>query len=95
MLDPPVYRIVAYDPGPEREPFVLAEGRADAARRRVPAGPVTIELGLDPPALIGPLVLSPGTWTRVRVIEFPGLDPPVREWVWTTEPLAPGSGVAP
>ncbi len=92
VLEPPEYRIVAYNPTSiVRAPFVVGEGRADAARRRVPSGPVTIELDLDPPARIGPLVLSPGTWTRLRVIEFPDLDPPVREWVWATEPLAPGS----
>jgi hypothetical protein len=90
--DPPVFRIVAYDPGTAREPFALAEGYADGSRRRVPAGPVTILLGLDPPALIGPLMLSPGTWTHVRVVEFPALDPPVREWVWTTFPIATGGG---
>jgi hypothetical protein len=28
LLDPPVFEVVAYDPGPEREPFLLAEGRA-------------------------------------------------------------------
>jgi hypothetical protein len=90
-----VFQIVAYDPGPEREPFALAEGRADGSRWRVPAGPVTILLGLDPPSLIGPLMLSPGTWTHVRVVEFPAFDPPVREWVWTTFPLAAGGGGAP
>ena len=95
VLDPPDYRIVAYDPSPEREPLVLAEGRADGRRQPVPSGPVTIQLGLDPPALLGPLVLSPGTLTRVRVIEFPGLDPPVREWIWATVPLVLGAGVAP
>ena len=86
-LRPPVFRIVAYDPGPEREPFLLAEGRADGTRRRVPAGPVTVLLDFEPPSLIGPLVLSPGTWTHIRVVEFPGLDPPVREWIWSTYPL--------
>ena len=90
VQDPPVFRIVAYDPGPEREPFLLAEGRADGTRRRVPAGPVTVLVGFDPPSLIGPLVLSPGTWTHIRVVEFPALDPPVREWIWSTFPLAPG-----
>jgi hypothetical protein len=89
-LQPPVFRIVAYDPGPEREPFLLAEGRADGSRRRVPAGPVTVLVGFDPPSLIGPMVLSPGTWTHIRVVEFPGLDPPVREWIWSTFPLASG-----
>ena len=95
VLDSSVYRIVAYDPGAERTRLVLAEGLTGAARLHVPAGPVTIELGLDPPARIGPLLLSPGTWTRVRVIEFPSLDPSVRETVWTTEPLAAGAGFTP
>ena len=94
-LRPPVFRIVAYDPGPEREPFLLAEGRADGSRRRVPAGPVTVLVGFEPPSLIGPMVLSPGTWTHIRVVEFPGLDPPVREWVWSTYPLAPGLAASP
>jgi hypothetical protein len=93
--DPPVFRVVAYDPGPEREPFLLAEGRADGTRRRVPAGPVTVLVGFDPPSLIGPLVLSPGTWTHIRVVEFPSLDPPVREWIWSTFPLAPGAAALP
>jgi hypothetical protein len=93
--DPPMFRIVAYDPGPEREPFLLAEGRADGTRRRVPAGPVTVLVGFDPPSLIGPMVLSPGTWTHIRVVEFPALDPPVREWVWSTFPLAPGAAAPP
>jgi hypothetical protein len=46
-------------------------------------------LGFDPPSLIGPLVLSPGAWTRIRVVEFPALEPPVREWVWSTQALPP------
>ncbi len=95
VLEPPDYRIIAYDPGDERAPFVLAEGRADATPRSVPAGPVTIQLGDDPSARIGPLVLSPGTLTRVRVIDFPGLVPLVRESAWTTTPLAPAVGTAP
>jgi hypothetical protein len=90
VQDPPVFQIVAYDPGPEREPFLLAEGRADGTRRRVPAGPVTVLVGFDPPSLIGPMVLHPGTWTHIRVVEFPALDPPVREWIWSTFPLASG-----
>jgi hypothetical protein len=94
-LQAPVFRIVAYDPGPEREPFLLAEGRADGSRRRIPAGPVTVLIGFDPPSLIGPLVLSPGTWTHIRVVEFPGLDPPVREWIWSTYPLAPATTARP
>jgi hypothetical protein len=88
VLATPAYRILAYDPNGGPEPLELAEGRADGARRAVPAGAVTIELGFDPPVSIGPLVLSPGAWTRVRVVAFPGLDPPVREWTAAVERLA-------
>jgi hypothetical protein len=91
----PRHRIVAYDPAPDRQPLVLAEGLANGSRLRVPAGPVTVLLGFDPPSLIGPLVLSPGAWTRIRVVEFPSLDPPVREWVWGTQALPGGSRAAP
>jgi hypothetical protein len=56
---------------------------------------VTLLLGFDPPSLIGPLVLSPSAWTQIRVVEFPALEPPVREWVWATEPLADAAEAAP
>ena len=29
--------------------------------------------------------LAPGTTTRLRILDFPVLDPPVREWIWETE----------
>jgi hypothetical protein len=88
-VEPPGFRIVAYDPSPEREALVLGQGVADGERLRVPPGPVTVLLGFDPPSLIGPLVLSPGAWTRIRVVEFPALEPPVREWAWSTQALPP------
>jgi hypothetical protein len=94
-LAPPTFRIVAYDESAAHEPLVLAEGHASGTPRRVPAGPVTVLFGLDPPSLIGPLVLSPGTLTRIRVVEFPALDPPIREWMWTTEPLERETASAP
>jgi hypothetical protein len=43
---------------------------------------------MKPPSLIGPLLLSPGTLTRVRIVDFPGLDSHVREWRWDIEPAA-------
>jgi len=95
VIRPPRFRIVSYDPDGESAPLVLAEGRADATRRRVPAGPVMIEVALEPPAKIGPLVLSPGAWTRVRVIDFPALDPPVRESATSTVALPAGAGGVP
>jgi hypothetical protein len=95
QAEPPDVRIIAYDPDPEREELVLAVGRADGTPQRVPPGPVTVLLGFDPPSLIGPLVLASDTRTRVRVIEFPGLVPPVREWVWATEPFTAATPGAP
>lgn len=66
---------------------VLARGRADGQPIAMASGPVTIALLMEPASMIGPLVLSPGTLTRVRVLDFPTLDPPVREWRWDIIPL--------
>jgi hypothetical protein len=33
----------------------------------------------------GPVDLAPGTATRLLILDFPTLDPPVREWTWETE----------
>ncbi len=51
------------------------------ARERIalPAGPVRITIDLDPPEIVGPLLLPPGVETRVRILDFPSLSPPVRE----------------
>jgi hypothetical protein len=51
----------------------------------IPAGPVRVLIGLDPSAAFGPVDLAPGTTTRLRILDFPALDPPVREWIWEIE----------
>ena len=68
---------------------VLGRGRTGGSPVPVAGGPATIQLQMDPESTIGPLMLSPGTHTRVRVLDFPTLDPPVREWRWDVVSLAP------
>jgi hypothetical protein len=48
-----------------------------------------VVIELDPESRIGPLMLSPEVLTRVRVLDFPTLDPPGREWAWSTGPPEP------
>jgi len=73
--------------GPAR---LLAAARADGVARSLPSGPGTVLIDLDPPARIGPLVLPPSRLTLLRILDFPGLDPPVREWSLETLPLPAG-----
>jgi hypothetical protein len=82
------FRVEAHRAGADAAaPAVLARGRADGTPVEVASGGAIILLETEPPATIGPLVLSPGTSTRVRVLDFPTLDPPVREWRWDVVPL--------
>jgi len=69
---------------------VLVAGRADGAPRTLLSGRVYIHVELDQPARFGPIDLAPNTETRLRILDFPGLVPPVREWSWQTRniPLA-------
>lgn len=57
-----------------RSAVMPAEGQLE-----LPAGAVRIVVGLDPPEIVGPLLLPEGAVTRVRVLDFPALSPPVRE----------------
>ena len=66
---------------------VLARGRTDGRPLEVPGGPALLVVEMDPPARIGPMLLAPGTRTRVRMLDFPTLRPHVREWRWNVEPL--------
>ena len=63
---------------------VLAAGRADGAPRTLLSGRAYVHVELDPPARFGPIDLAPNTETRLRILDFPGLVPPVREWSWRT-----------
>ncbi len=75
-----------------REQRVRSSGLASASSARdqsavvpprgrveVPAGAVRVIVDLNPPEIVGPLLLPAGVETRVRVLDFPSLSPPVRE----------------
>lgn len=80
----PAFRVEA---GDGRAPTVLARGLADGTPVEVEAGTARLVVDLDPPAVIGPVLVSPAALTHVRVLEFPYLEPRVREWRWSTVPL--------
>jgi len=86
--EPVSYRLVAAPAGPVRDPL---EGTAGERPVPVDAGPGVIELALTPPLDV-PVVLSAGTLLRLRVIDFPGASPPVRDWV--VETAAPPRGTS-
>ena len=65
----------------------LAAGRADGRVVEVPSGPAMLVLETTPPVTMGPLALEPDTRTRVRLIDFPTFQPPVREWHVDVEPM--------
>jgi hypothetical protein len=92
---PPGFRVEALGGGGDAEARVVATGLADGRPRAVPAGGATVVIELDPPSRIGPLMLSPEVLTRVQVLDFPMLDPRVREWFWTTGPAEPAPRDAP
>jgi hypothetical protein len=83
------FRVEAYETGAAAAGDVLARGRIDGRPVAVTPGAVTIVLEMRPPSVIGPLVLEEGTLTRVRVLDFPTLDPPAREWRWDVGPFEP------
>jgi hypothetical protein len=88
---PPSFRVEARGARGEAEARVVATGLADGRPRAVPAGEATVVIELDPPSRIGPLMLLPEVLTRVRVLDFPMLDPRAQEWVWSTGPSEPAA----
>ena len=58
---------------------------ADGNPVDVPSGPAKLMVEGEPIVEIGPLPLEPGTRTRVQLLDFPMLDPPLREWRWKVE----------
>jgi Ca-activated chloride channel family protein len=78
----PAVRIETHPTWSAGPPRVLVRGRADGTPLAVPEGPVLVVIEMSAPALIGPMRLDAFTRTRVRVLDFPALDPPVREWRW-------------
>jgi hypothetical protein len=83
------YRVEAHVPESEQPGKLLARGSTDGSPVRLPAGAATVILEMDPPSIIGPMLLSPDELTRVLVLDFPTLDPHVREWRWDVEPEVP------
>lgn len=59
---------------------ILARGSVGGGPVPVPPRAVLLRLDLDPPLRLGPVLVEPGTLTRVRILDFPRADPPVREW---------------
>ncbi len=82
----PVFRVEV--PG-EGAPVRIAEGFADGTPVAVGGRVGLLVLDLDPPVRIGPIHFTPATLTRVQVLDFPHLDPPVREWRSNTEAVEP------
>jgi hypothetical protein len=89
--DPVSFRLGAAPAGPARAP---ADGVAGERAMPVDPGPAMVELALTPPLDV-PVVLSPATLLRLRVIDFPGASPPLRNWlVETAAPPAEASPAA-
>ncbi len=57
----------------------LAAGRAGDTVQVAP-GDVTIWLDLQPPESAGPFRVAPGEHLRLRVLDFPLAEPPMRRW---------------
>jgi hypothetical protein len=84
----PEFRIESHDVDSRQRGPVLVRGRADGERLRLSPQHVLIVVEMDPPALIGPIALEPNGHTHIHILDFPSLDPPVREWGWTIEPIS-------
>lgn len=87
----PTFRVMAPGATPTAEPVLIAMGRADGSPIAVRHGAAQLVVELDPPLEIGPLELAPGATGRLRILDFPALDPPVREWSWDAG-LGEGAG---
>jgi hypothetical protein len=60
----------------------------------VPPGRATLVVRLEPPLRLE-RSFAPGSRWQLQVLDFPALDPPVREWVWRELPPEPESGSEP
>lgn len=85
--DAPRFLVERHNSGRDEAGEVLGRGRADGTPVTVASGAALVTVEMEPPAVIGPMRLSPGTRTRVRVLDFPLLTPRMREWRWDTEPI--------
>ena len=84
----PAFRVESHAPHGDAAPVLLATGLADDAPVPVSAGPATVTVEFRRPTVIGPMLLAPATLTRIRVLDFPSLEPGVREWHWESEQTA-------
>jgi hypothetical protein len=82
---PPAFRVESHAPRGDAAPALLATGLAGDAPVPVAAGPATVTVEFRHPTVIGPMLLGPATLTRIRVLDFPSLEPSVREWHWESE----------
>jgi hypothetical protein len=75
-------------------PTAIAVGLVGGEPVAVAAGTAHVVVSFDPPMGFGPVALAPGTTTRLRILDFPILDPPVLEWTWEIEgePGTPAAG---
>ncbi len=67
----------------------VARGLTDGSRLELPAGLSMLRVELESPMYIGPLSFEAATLTRIRVLDFPGLEEPVREWHSDTRSIDP------
>lgn len=86
---PPRFRVETLGSAGTRR--VLARGRADGTPVHAPGGRAAIVVELEPELRVAPVVLAPGVVGRLRVLDFPALDPPAREWRFEREPARPDS----
>ncbi len=86
----PTFRVEAVSSAEERE-VLMGIGVVNGVPVSVPPRSVFVIVEMDPPTRVGPLTLLPDTRTRVRVIDFPGLTPAVRESSWETIPRTESS----
>jgi hypothetical protein len=77
------------------DPSPVARGRAGEEPVEVPAGMLTMVVGLDPPEIIGPFRVEPGSSARVRLLDYPRARPPARIWRVEREGEAVGRAFPP
>ncbi|MGH0035519.1 MAG: vWA domain-containing protein [Myxococcota bacterium] len=76
---PPGFRVERARAGRGR-PELLGEGHAGEGPVMVAAGLVTVVLDLDPPEEIGPFLVEPGSFARVRLLNAFDAALPTRVW---------------
>ena len=74
---------------PSLDPGLHLCGEAHSHAIPVPPGRATVVVQLDPPLRVA-RSFAPGSRWQLEVLDFPALDPPVREWRWQELPPEPG-----